>query len=82
MASRAVPETTPSWPSVDTALASCQPDTATPMPPWMITGSWFPMSPMVGAARGRGIHRGSGEAVCNRRAADWGDEMYRERSPK
>ena len=32
-ASSAVPDTTPSWPALATACASCQSDTATPMPP-------------------------------------------------
>jgi glycosyltransferase involved in cell wall biosynthesis len=38
-ASSAVPETTPSWPRRDTAFASRQWETPTPMPPWMMTGS-------------------------------------------
>src|SRR5579859_503061 len=36
--SSAVPETTPSWPCRETALASRQPETATPIPPWMMMG--------------------------------------------
>lgn len=34
-----VPEITPSWPVIDTSRASCQDETATPIPPWITTGS-------------------------------------------
>src|SRR3989304_5681994 len=35
-----VPDTTPSWPRDATARASRQSDTAIPIPPWMISGSF------------------------------------------
>ena len=38
IASIPVPDTTPSWPPCDTALASTQLETPAPMPPWMING--------------------------------------------
>src|SRR5690349_21023391 len=37
--SSAVPDTTPSWPSVETARASRQSETPAPMPPWMTSGA-------------------------------------------
>jgi hypothetical protein len=40
--SKAVPETTPNCPALETARASFQLETATPMPPWIIIGSVIP----------------------------------------
>ncbi len=52
-ASSAVPDTTPSWPSTDTARASRQLDTAAPIPPCMTTGRIIvpPGNPLQSACR-------------------------------
>ena len=42
--SMAVPETTPSWPAVETARASGQPETAMPIPPWINQGVFLAQS--------------------------------------
>ena len=48
--SSAVPETTPSWPVSDTARANRQSETATPIPPWIKTGSSFCMACIIESA--------------------------------
>src|ERR1035438_3608420 len=49
--SRAVPETTPSWPCSDTACAKRQFDTPAPIPPCMIFGR-LPMESLISYPRG------------------------------
>jgi hypothetical protein len=54
-----VPETTPSCPRSETALASTQLDTPTPMPPWMMSGCGAPARGRVSAGRGGGSAGGA-----------------------